>query len=174
MGRCRTRIWWNLQKTIFFFFFHLNMRYSQVINSIGLDFTIKLFIKWYSKTWKSPQWYLGDAEQESGVISRKRFDYIFLWIFLNMWYTNVNSICHDFVMQLLQKLYSKTWKSPQWYLGRCIIIIIIIIISQVQQEETQMQNEWNKYLFKYKFRGVHGVNRFETTPTSRREWCLQR
>ncbi len=29
---------------------------------------------------------------------------------------------------------------------------------QGQQEGTQMQSEWNKYLLKHKFRGVHGVN----------------
>ncbi len=38
-----------------------------------------------------------------------------------------------------------------------LLNIIICRRCQGQQEGTQMQSEWNKYLLKHKFRGVHSL-----------------
>ncbi len=43
----------------------------------------------------------GDAEQESGGVCRKLFDFIF-YEFLNVYKSNLNSIFLDFGMQLLK------------------------------------------------------------------------
>ncbi len=47
--------------------------------------------------------YWGDAEQESGGVCRKQFDLLFLWFCFICLYRNVNSICHDFGIQLYKK-----------------------------------------------------------------------
>ncbi len=56
----------------------------------------------------------GDAEQESGGVYRKQFDFIFLWIFKICLYSNVNSICHDFGMKIWKNYKKKKYHCGTW------------------------------------------------------------
>ncbi len=79
------------------------MWYIVVINSICLEFAMQLLKNYTVKQHEnhhSGTW--GDVEQESGGVCRKQFDLIFLLIFVICLHGNVNSICHDFGMQLLK------------------------------------------------------------------------